>query len=80
MTESLSKIKEFQRCGNRCICSSYSLDKFMTHCPSHDDRFPSLSVKEHSSGGKPLLNCFAGCDYELISNAFELLGVYDDQH
>ena len=79
MTESISRIKEFQKCGNRCICSSYSIDRFMTHCPSHDDSTPSLSVKERI-GRKPLINCFAGCDYETIFNAFDLLGVYDDQH
>lgn len=29
-------------------------------CPSHDDRSPSLSIKEESDG-HILLHCFAGC-------------------
>ena len=53
------------------------MDRFMTHCPAHDDRTPSLSVKERL-GRRPLLHCFAGCDYEHIHNALDLLGVYDD--
>lgn len=30
-------------------------------CPAHEDRDPSLSIRE-ASDGKVLLNCFAGCD------------------
>lgn len=39
-------------------------DGYMARCPAHDDRTPSLSVKE--SGGKVLLNCFAGCTTEAV--------------
>ena len=39
-------------------------DKWMTRCPHHDDRDPSLSVSvvENGAGPKVLLHCFAGCD------------------
>lgn len=33
----------------------------MARCPAHDDRSPSLSVRE-AAGGKVLLYCFAGCE------------------
>ena len=34
-------------------------------CPAHDDRQPSLSIRE-GTGGKTLLHCFAGCGTEAI--------------
>ena len=73
----INKIKNFTKCNNRCNCNNPSIAKFVTHCPAHDDSSPSLSVKERL-GRKPLLHCFAGCNYEDIYNAFDLLGVYDD--
>ena len=29
-------------------------------CPAHDDKSPSLSIREHE--GKVLVHCFAGCE------------------
>ena len=41
---------------------------FMASCPAHDDRSPSLSVKE-GNDGRVLLHCFAGCTfYEVIES------------
>lgn len=41
---------------------------FMACCPAHDDRSPSLSVKE-GDDGRVLLHCFAGCTfYEVIES------------
>ena len=34
--------------------------KWMASCPSHDDRSPSLSIRE-ADDGAVLLHCFAGC-------------------
>jgi len=34
-------------------------------CPAHQDRNPSLSIRE-GDGRKVLLKCFAGCDYRTI--------------
>src|SRR5262249_31687832 len=41
---------------------------FKACCPAHDDRNPSLSVKEDEQG-KVLLHCFAGCQNEAIVRA-----------
>lgn len=34
--------------------------RYMACCPAHDDRSPSLSIKE-CDDGRLLLHCFAGC-------------------
>jgi len=34
---------------------------WMAKCPGHQDRLPSLSVREESDG-RLLLHCFGGCD------------------
>jgi DNA primase len=35
---------------------------WMARCPAHEDKSPSLSVRDES--GKVLLHCFAGCTIE----------------
>jgi hypothetical protein len=35
-------------------------DSWSARCPAHDDRSPSLSVRE--ADGRVLFHCFAGCD------------------
>lgn len=35
-------------------------DEWVACCPSHDDKSPSLSIKE-TSEGMVLIHCFAGC-------------------
>lgn len=35
-------------------------DKWIARCPAHDDRGPSLSIRD--AGDKLLLHCFAGCN------------------
>jgi hypothetical protein len=42
--------------------------KWMACCPAHEDRTPSLSIKEDSDG-TILLHCFAGCSAEEIIGA-----------
>jgi putative DNA primase/helicase len=37
---------------------------WIARCPVHDDRTPSLSIRE--AGGKLLVNCFAGCEQERV--------------
>jgi hypothetical protein len=34
--------------------------RWLARCPSHDDRSPSLSIRELEDG-RVLINCFAGC-------------------
>ena len=43
--------------GARSMGSS----RWVARCPAHEDRRPSLSVRE-TDEGKVLLHCFAGCD------------------
>jgi hypothetical protein len=38
---------------------------FMACCPAHDDRSPSLSVKE-GDDGRVLIHCFAGCTFNEV--------------
>jgi hypothetical protein len=40
-------------------------------CPSHRDRSPSLSIAE-GIGGRLLLHCHAGCEYDAIAVALKL--------
>ena len=37
--------------------------KYIARCPAHEDKSPSLAIKE-CSDGKVLLKCFAGCETE----------------
>jgi len=42
--------------------------RWVARCPSHDDRSPSLSVRE-TEDGQVLLFCFAGCDARAVVEA-----------
>lgn len=42
--------------------------KWIARCPAHDDKGPSLSIKEMPDG-KTLLYCFAGCSAEEVADA-----------
>jgi hypothetical protein len=42
--------------------------KWMARCPAHDDKFPSLSVRE-GEGGRTLLRCWAGCSLAAVLKA-----------
>ena len=39
--------------------------RWEARCPTHDDRTPSLSIRE-CDNGKVLVYCHAGCDYKAI--------------
>lgn len=47
----LSRLDKVQRIGN---------DRYKAICPAHDDRSPSLAIKD--DGGRLLLHCFGGCE------------------
>lgn len=41
--------------------------RWIARCPAHDDRHPSLSIRELDDG-RILVHCFAGCDvYAIVS-------------
>jgi hypothetical protein len=50
---------------------------FACRCPGpqNGDRTPSLSVKD-GYNGKPILYCFAGCDYRDIRAALTHMGLW----
>jgi hypothetical protein len=39
--------------------------QWQAKCPAHDDRTPSLSIRE-GRGGKILIRCWAGCDTGIV--------------
>lgn len=44
-------------------------ERWIAKCPAHDDRTPSLSVRELEDG-RVLVKCFAGCGFdEIVSKA-----------
>jgi CHC2 zinc finger len=40
-------------------------------CPAHEDRSPSLSIRE-GEGGRILMHCFAGCTVTAVCEALNL--------
>ena len=51
---------------------------WMARCPAHDDRRPSLSVRDADSG-KVLVHCFAGCPQRDVVDALRRLGKWPDR-
>ena len=45
--------------------------KYLSRCPSHNDRSPSLAIKE-GDDGRVLLHCFAGCETQNVLSAIGL--------
>lgn len=46
-------------------------DGWLACCPAHDDRSPSLSIKQ-GDDGRVLMKCFAGCSHDAIVLAMDL--------
>lgn len=46
-------------------------DSWICRCPAHEDKSPSMTVRELPDG-RVLLHCFAGCDVESILGAVGL--------
>ncbi len=45
--------------------------KYLSRCPSHDDRSPSLAIKD-GDDGRVLIHCFAGCEPQSVLDAIGL--------
>ena len=45
--------------------------RYLSRCPAHDDRSPSLAIKD-GDDGRVLLHCFAGCETEDVLSAIGL--------
>lgn len=54
----------------RLKCVRGNGQNHMALCPAHNDKRPSLSIKELED--KTLIHCFAGCKAEDIMNAIGL--------
>ena len=50
----------------------------MARCPAHDDRTPSLSIRD-ADDGKVLVRCHAGCDQERVIAALRGRGLWADE-
>ena len=53
------------------FCKSSGNRKWIARCPAHDDKSPSLSIRELNDG-RVLINCHAGCDYLSVITAIGL--------
>lgn len=53
------------------VVKQTSPTQWVARCPSHKDKYPSLSIGL-SGDGKILINCFAGCTTESILAAINL--------
>jgi hypothetical protein len=49
---------------SKALGGKRTTDGFIMPCPAHDDRNPSLSVKDTDDG--LLVHCFAGCDWKEV--------------
>ena len=58
--------------GGRKVVSSW-----MAGCATHDDRNPSLSIRD-GSDGKVLVWCHAGCDQARVIDALRARGLWED--
>lgn len=65
--ESLSRALEARRAGN---C-------WMAPCPAHDDKNPSLSIREKE--GKVLVHCHAGCSQNDVIASLEARGLWQPE-
>src|SRR5438067_129290 len=50
---------------------------WMAKCPAHEDREPSLSIKD-AEDGKVLVRCHAGCDQQGVIGALRTRGIWND--
>jgi hypothetical protein len=50
---------------------------WLTRCPAHDDRRPSLSIRD-GKDGRLLVYCFAGCSFRKVFEALERKGFRSD--
>jgi len=68
------RIRKALRCGRaECPCARPGPEG-VTHCPSHDDERPSLSVAV--KGGKVLVRCHAGCSQEGVVQNLHAQGLW----
>jgi putative DNA primase/helicase len=52
---------------------------WMARCPAHDDRKPSLAIRD-ADDGKVLVRCHAGCDQEQVIGTLRSRGLWTENH
>src|SRR5262249_27396640 len=65
--DSLARALEARRSGS----------SWMAKCPAHEDRNPSLSIREVD--GKVLLHCHAGCTQCAVMDALKARGLWQPE-
>ena len=55
-------------------CGSYGVAK----CPAHDDRTPSLTIRD-APGGDVVLHCFSGCDWRVVKDELRRRGLLPER-
>lgn len=70
-TEALSQASPIEIVLERLEKVRRSGSGWTARCPSHEDRFPSLSVHE-GADGRALVNCHTGCSFDSIVKALRL--------
>ena len=50
---------------------------WMAACVAHEDRTPSLSIRD-GDNGKPLIHCFGGCSQDVVIDALRKRGLWHD--
>jgi putative DNA primase/helicase len=50
---------------------------FLSRCPAHDDRDPSLRISD-GDNGKPVVKCHAGCDQKAVIAALQEKGLWPE--
>jgi len=65
------------------FCKEVKSGQWIARCPAHDDKSPSLGIKD-VGGGRTLINCLAGCGATEVLEAIglDLSDLYPptDQH
>ncbi len=52
-------------------------NRWMAKCPAHDDKNPSLSIRD-GDNGIVLVHCFAGCEQNKVLDALRSRGLWRD--
>lgn len=63
-----------EQIAERCGGARRAGAGWLCRCPAHDDRTPSLSVRDIDR--KTLLHCFGGCSYLAVVAALKRIGVH----
>ena len=61
---------------SKALGGKKSGDGYVVQCPAHEDRNPSLSVKDTDEG--LLVHCFAGCDWREVKAKLNEQGLLDE--